>query len=368
MSSRSAREHLRSLVERPGPGPVISLYLATEVSSETGAEELELRWRALREQASAEGADEAGLETLDGVVAGSHTSGEGLVAFVAADELAFRRHLGAPIGDRVAVGALPQLVPLLDWEQDHPRFAVVLSDRTGAEIHVVGGDRGDEALSVEGDEDPIRKVQPGGWSQRRYQNRAENTWEANAMMVADELATIAHSERIDFVMIAGDVRAVQFLSEHLVPEVESIAFEIDTEPRSLEEIQGELEAAAAAYTAQTTRVLLEKFQEERGQQDLAVEGAEATLEALRMAQVDTLLVSTGIEDGSAWFAPSDLTQAALSKSTLTDIGLDDVHEARLVDVLIRSALGTGARVRVLPVLPKDQVPNQGIGAILRYTV
>lgn len=350
------------------PGPFVSLYLNTEAASEAGAAEVELRWRALRDQASHEGAEEDSLEALDGVVSGAHTRGQGLAAFTSGATLELRRHLGAPIDDHAAVGSLPHLVPLLDWEQDHPRFAVVLADRAGAEIHVVGGDRSDQAVSVDGEDDPIRKVQPGGWSQRRYQTRAENTWEANAKRVADELATIVHSERIDFVIVAGDVRAVQFLSEHLVPEVESIAFEIDTEPDSLDEIKEELETAAAAYTAQTTRALLEKFQEERGQQDLAVEGAAATFEALRMAQVDTLLVSLGASESSAWFAGSDLTQAAPSKSSLTDIGLEDVHEGSLVDVLVRCALGTGARIRILPALSEDQLPSEGVGGILRYTI
>ena len=357
---------MRSLVERPGP--IISLYLNTEAAAATGAEELELRWRGLRDHASGNGAREAALEALDGVVSGSQKQGEGLAAFVSGNEVALRRHLSAPIDDHIWIGSLPHLLPLLEWDQDHPRYAVVLSDRVGAEIHVVGGDRSDESVSVEGDEDPIRKVQPGGWSQRRYQNRAENTWEANAKQVADQLAAIARSEPLAFVVVAGDVRAVQFLRDNLVPEVESIAFEIDAGLSSLDELRVELERAAASYEAQTTKTLLERFQEEQGQQDLAVEGVEATLAALGMAQVDTLLVNPDSVSGSAWFALSDLTQSALKRSSLADMGLDDVEEAPLVDVLVRGALGTGAGVRIVPSLGDEQLPSEGVGGILRYTV
>lgn len=233
---------------------------------------------------------------------------------------------------------------------------------------MIGGERDDETVSVEGDEEPIRKVQPGGWSQRRYQNRAENTWEANAKQVADRLADIARSEPLAFVVVAGDVRAVQFLRDNLVPEVEPIAFEIDSGLSSLDELREDLERAAASYEAQTTKTLLERFQEERGQQDRAVEGAEATLAALRMAQVDTLLVNPDSVSGSAWFATSDLTQAALERGSLMDMGLDDVEEAPLVDVLVRGALGTGAGVRIVPSPGDEQLPSDGVGGILRYTV
>ncbi len=366
MKARGAPEQLRSLVERPGP--FISLYLNTEAAAATGAEELELRWRALRDRASSKGAEEAALEALDGVVSGSQRRGDGLAAFLSGNEVGLRRHLGAPIDDDIRAGALPHLVPLLEWDQAHPRYAVVLSDRVGAEIHVIGGERDDETVSVEGDEEPIRKVQPGGWSQRRYQNRAENTWEANAKQVADRLADIARSEPLAFVVVAGDVRAVQFLRDNLVPEVEPIAFEIDSGLSSLDELREDLERAAASYEAQTTKTLLERFQEERGQQDRAVEGAEATLAALRMAQVDTLLVNPDSVSGSAWFATSDLTQAALERGSLMDMGLDDVEEAPLVDVLVRGALGTGAGVRIVPSPGDEQLPSDGVGGILRYTV
>jgi hypothetical protein len=42
-------------------------------------------------------------------------------------------------------------------------------------------------------------------------------------------------------------------------------------------------------------------------------------------------------------------------------------EARLVDVAVRAALGTGAGVRVLdPAAPPGQAPSEGVGALLRF--
>jgi hypothetical protein len=70
--------------------------------------------------------------------------------------------------------------------------------------------------------------------------------------------------------------------------------------------------------------------------------------------------------------PTDETQAffgpephhiALDVSTLVDMGVTNVTEARLFDVMVRSALGTGADVRIIP---KHGGPTDGIGALLRW--
>ena len=349
-------------------GPFVSLYLDTTAAKEQGPEELALRWRGLRDKAAGAEATGAALDALDNIVDGSHRNGDGLIAFAAGDKIAHRRFLRRrPVDDGVHVGPLPHLIPLFEWAQDNPRYAVVLSDRTGAEIHVIGG-RGEEnqLVDVEGDHDELRKVQPGGWSQRRFQARAEDSWEHNAKQVAEKLSEVVRSERLEFVLIAGDVRAVQFLHEHLPKELGSTAYELESEPNSINEIRDDIERTAASYSASTLEELLQRYQEERGQADLATEGVERTLEALRMSQVDTLLVGRDVPQMKAWFSPASLDQAATDAQTLKDLGLDDVQEGDLVDVLVRSALGTGARVRVLPNLRQDQLPAEGVGALLRF--
>jgi hypothetical protein len=46
------------------------------------------------------------------------------------------------------------------------------------------------------------------------------------------------------------------------------------------------------------------------------------------------------------------------------MGVDEPQEARLVDVAVRAALGTGAGVRILP---DGDVPTGRLGAILRWS-
>jgi peptide subunit release factor 1 (eRF1) len=363
-AERDLGASLRALVELPGP--FVSLYLDTQAATEEGPLELDLRWRGLRERAAEEGAPEEGLAALDSVVDGSHLRGDGLAAFTSGDTVAAHFSLPSRIEEAVRFGAAPGLVPLLEWHQDNPRLALVLADRVGAEIHVLGGSQPEFTHDVEGDTDPITKVRAGGASNPRFQRRAENNWEGNAKEVAAELGAIARRERFDFLVVAAEVRALAFLREKLDVESEVIAVELDARPdASLEELSDDIERVSAAFSAQTTEDVLARFREERGQRDRAAEGEEATLEALRKAQVGTLLVTRDVS-ARAWLSRSDLTQAATDRAVLEALGLDDLAEAELADVLVRAALGTGAALRVVPVLDEEHGPRAGVGALLRY--
>jgi hypothetical protein len=58
----------------------------------------------------------------------------------------------------------------------------------------------------------------GGWSQPRYQRRAEDSWQHNAMAVADAVTQATRDLHAGLLLVAGDVRAVQLLRDHLPPE------------------------------------------------------------------------------------------------------------------------------------------------------
>jgi hypothetical protein len=96
-----------------------------------------------------------------------------------------------------------------------------MADRRGggrliADITSAGADMAADADNeLEGETQDIARSAPGGWSQRRFQQRAENAWEDNARGVADEVAHLARAIDARFVAVAGDVRATAFLVEHL---------------------------------------------------------------------------------------------------------------------------------------------------------
>jgi hypothetical protein len=168
-------------------------------------------------------------------------------------------------------------------------------------------------------------------------------------------------------VVAGDVRAIGFLQEQLGHDQETIAVEIDSRPTvSLDDIVDDLDGVVAAYSGQTTEDLLATFREERGQGDLAADGVEPTLAALRKAQVDTLLLAREVSGGDVWFSASNRAQVARDRTTLTDLGHDDATAGPLSDVLVCAALASGAQVRALPDLSAEHGPSEGVGALLRF--
>ena len=348
-------------------GPYLSLYLNTEAKKEEAPREIEIRWRDFKRDLKERGAPQAVLDEIDDVVARAHQSGDGLALVATTQGVVLSEHLSNAIEDSASWGPVPRLLPWLEWVQDRPGYAVVLADRTGADIYVNSSVKPDWSQHVEGDDFPVQRVNAGGWSQRRFQQRAENLWEQNAKEVAGALAKIVRDETIELVVLTGDVRAVSFLREHLPGDFPDAVLDLHVETSSLDEIADELDKGVAAFVAQSTDELLDKFQEERGQQDLAVEGFDATCEVLREARVATLFVPRDPRSSMAYFIPGTTPlQVGAGQQALAQLNIGSVERAPGIDLLVASALSAGSNVRVLPHLPADLAPKDGIGALLRF--
>ena len=359
-----------------GSGPFVTVYLGTEAAVEQAAQQSELRWKTLRRQLEEDGAPGEALAAIDPLVPEAHHLGRTLAVVADATGIRLVRHEPEPPArDAGWVAPLPRVAPLIEWAQSAVPHLVVLADRAGADI-VVFTRRADRSgageapvLSVgeESGEDPVlRKSNPGGWSQRRYQNRAENQWEQNAKEVADRVASLADETGARLIVVAGDVRALQLLREHLPERTLNLAKEVDGSraPGSgLDEVADDVVKLAATVVAEDSVEFLRQFKQERGQRDLAAEGVKATIEALAAARVDTLLIHDDPDDDrTAWFGPEP-GMVAQTKKALTELGVPKPQKARLVDVAIRAAFTTGAAVRIVPSVGSVK---QGIGAILRF--
>ena len=350
-------------------GPLASVYLTTEGEVHDAAEQLARRWKTVRASLGKQGAGDAVVEAIDTVVDGAYQEGGGLG--VIADRsgvLYVEHHPEPPATDTGHWGPLPALVPILDWHQSQPAYAVVLADRHGADLVGVRRHRPDTHVEAGGDDYPMRKVAPGGWSQRRFQQRAENTWEHNADDVANELVALVDRVGARVVAVAGDVRAVQLLRQALPSEVDHLVNEIDggrTADGSEEAVRAEIQRVVQEVVERQTEAVVAKFAEERGQHDRATEGVGTTVSALAMAQVAGLLIDpAALEGRQGWFGPEP-TQLATDRQALAAMGVSSPAQAPLADVVVRAALGTGAGVRVVP---SDRAPSAGVGALLRWAV
>jgi hypothetical protein len=250
-------------------------------------------------------------------------------------------------------------------------FVLALADRTGADLFGFRHgpeDHPDVQREVKGDDFPIRKVKPGGWSQRRYQDRAENTWEENAEDVAQAIARLSVRVEARLVLLAGDVRAVALIQESWPAEFD-VRVEVISGERQHDQsgriVPDEAQAVIDRFVDADTRAFVDRFREERGQHDLAADGAAATIGALAAAQVAVLLLHDDAErdETSAWIGPEPI-QVASWREDIEALGIEPAVEARRTDALIRAAIGGSAGVRFVSA---DAGLTDGVGALLRWS-
>ena len=290
-----------------------------------------------------------------------HHRGRTLAVVADATGLRLVRHEPEPPAhDAGWVAPLPRVGPFIEWAQSAVPHLVVLADRAGADIVVFTrradgiGSGGAPVVSVgedSGDDPVLRKSNPGGWSQRRYQHRAENQWENNAREVADQVAALADETGRASSSWPVTYGRSNCCREHLPERTAELLREVDGSraPGSgLDEIADDVVKLAATVVAEDTVEFLRQFKQERGQGDLAVEGMKQRSRALAAARVDTLLIHDDPDDDrTAWFGPEP-GMVAQTRKELTESRRARPQKARLVDVAIRAAFTTGAAVRIVP--------------------
>ena len=351
-------------------GPVATAYLDTTSAVEGAAAKIAARWRARREELAAQGADEATLDAMAEAAGRDHGDGAGQVLVGAGGGLLLDGRLPAPPRRETATwGPLPDVLPMVSVLADAVPYVLVVANRAGADITAYG-DQGDAAgeRHVHGGTFDIRKVKPGDWAAKKYQQRAENLWQTNAKSVAEQVAGLATSVRARVIVAAGDVRALAYLRESLPPPAREILREVDEGGRaagasaaSLEEHVRRLVAEAAV---RDTMTVLDEFEQERGQRDRAVEGLAHTVAALRRAQVQTVVAGDELAGEALLYIGSEPMQIALSDADLADLGADEAVAAPAGPAILRAAVATGADVVFVPGGPTRLVG--GVGALLRY--
>jgi hypothetical protein len=351
------------------PGPCVSVRITLQPNEPDAAHRAEVEWNTLAEQARDMGAPDPAIDRAGSLVGEAAHHHEGLVAVITDDATVLAGEPAAPSwsSDGIRYQRLPWYAPLVAAIQTRIAYAVVLVDRTGADVRVVGG--GDpedvDVTEVEGREYPIRKVQAGGWSQRRLQQRAEETWRANARDVAETISDLVRSGRAELVLLGGEERAlplvVKALPHDVAPQVREISAtraadgDEDDQPAVIRR-------ALADVVARRSIELLDAFKEASGAGQ-AASSPDAVLDALQRAQVDVLLITDDDDDsGTAWFVPGHPELVGRDPGALESLGAGKAVEAPLVDVASWSVLGSGGAVRTVP----RHAINGPVAGILRW--
>src|SRR5680860_694570 len=174
-------------------GPFASVAFSSPSALDDAAARLDTRWHNVRRQLERAGFPDAELGRMDDTVADLyHNEGASVVLLQAPGEPTFVEFLDAAIDHQLAVvDELARIGPVLESRQRSVPHVMVVADRAGADLIGIGAMGEPVAVDIEGETLHLHRGHPGGWSQRRFQQRAENQWESNAGEAATAVAELA---------------------------------------------------------------------------------------------------------------------------------------------------------------------------------
>jgi hypothetical protein len=356
-------------------GPYATVCADVTHTTENADQELDLRVRAITEQLQEQGAPEAVVEAvrgrlLEGNEGGAAGTLRGRAVVVSADGTVVLDQVLADVPREPVTTWSPQpvLMPVLRQLAGRVPHVVVIADRVGADISVASlAGRPEIEDEVEGDSFQIRKFPGGGWAHHRYQHNTENKWVHNADGVAERIASLVRRLHPAFVLLAGDVRARQILTDRAGDSWSDLIVSMDEGGRAAgadrEPVEQRTAQLVAEHEARDEADAVEKI-ESAAAHGLAVTGTASVVEALRKGQVETLVLADRPDEEKLLVGSSPL-ELGVDQGDMDALGVQEVHSVPADGALLAATVASAAGVVVVPrsAMPGD-IP---VAAILRYT-
>ncbi|KNB52219.1 hypothetical protein [Streptomyces caatingaensis] len=355
---------LDRLYEQPGPWAAVYLDTSRDVADPERA--TALRWRHLRDDLVAGGADEATVEALadvvgaDRAVAGRH----GQALFAARGRLVLAGELPEPPPRDVArFGRLPHALPLaVQCAPDIPYAVVALELLAGGETEGPA----EVVAAVENGRWPLSRVLPGPCEVHRVPAGAWRRAAPDLARQVEELAGRGDAEVVVVSAGAGAEEARGVLVNRLPRRVRETLVTVPgaavaEEGRALLET-GLLGLLAGRLNADDHR-RLHRYGAQRDRRPRASEGLPAVVSALQRGLAEAVFVTAPPRIAARLWAGAEPPQIALTEEELRAFRAVDVREEAGEDALLWSVMGTGAE---LVVVPEEllSVPD-GVGVLLR---
>ncbi len=387
-----------------GAGPWASVYLDATGTEKTGTphvsrQELDLRWRAAREELRREGADDATLNAIDDAIAATPSvvgpasvavlASHGVVALARTLPVAPTRQVATwstqphaadllravdAVSEPGAAG--PQFASSTRGFGDDVRWVRADVDRTGGTITSFDG----QTSRLHGEDEFIRKTSDHArdriWSNPLDQRAAEVNWDRNSTDVARALHEAVERAGAEVVVLAGDVRARQLVLDRLPPLVAERVVEVDHEvpvrPHPESRLRDRREADATdALLAGAPRAAIDMTKAARRRERAdrfysgltsgrSVHGLGPVSRAARELRIDTLVLNTEPTDRLVWVDPLHPTMVGESKR---DTSAESAAQEPADDAIVGAAAAAGAEALIIEA---DAELVDGLGAILRY--
>ncbi|UNX55859.1 hypothetical protein MF406_06410 [Georgenia sp. TF02-10] len=371
----------RITADLPTDVPLATVVLDATRESETGEQAVLTRWKDLQRTLAEKGADDGTLDALgERIQAVSRGGGQhGRVLVATRGEVLLDCALSTPPAADEAIWAPgPNVFALARAADEHVRYLVVAVDRSGADLTLyesanVAGAAG-EGTSLEGGHDVVTKVNTGGRSHRRFESRAEDSWERNAEAVAAELDRVVAARRPELVLLTGDVRARALVADEVGAQTRQVLTPVEGGSRAdgvnPDAFAANVSAALLQFRLRRREDVLDRLREARGREGGAVSGRDGVLEVLRRGQVDELVITeavagppSSLADRELWVGNGPL-EIGLTEADVIDLGATAPHRVRADLALGWAVLAQGGGVTVADEASIG-LPD-GAGAVLRW--
>jgi peptide subunit release factor 1 (eRF1) len=340
------REQLDRLAAiEPSDREIISLYLDMRPDQNGQRSHVETFFRnSVDQQARSlsghrrDGFDKAAERITQYIAEQAPKTARGLAIFASTTGDLFEAiPIGVPIEQpSMHVDAVPHLYPLARVNDQYPRYAALLVDTNSADLYVfaLGSKRRRETVQNE----KTRRTSMGGWSQARYQRRANNFHKQHMKEVVELLDKVVSEERLNHIVIACDEVAKPFLMAQLPKHLaEKVIDAVNVDVKSLpeHELLTETMEALRQADARTDAEQVQRVLDAWRAGGLAAAGIEATQRALDMRQVEELVIAARSDRVAG---PADELVAKAQQNSARIRFIED-------DTLLADVGGVGALLR-----------------------
>ena len=253
--------------------------------------------------------------------------------------------LGLPVPTQVSAGPTAALFNLARLVDDHPTYAVLVADQHEATLSFITQARRGSSVSLDSSTYP-RKQQQGGWSQRRFQARADERVAAFARDIAREIRSDLDEAGVELLVLAGDEVITSALDE---------AFHDTVTARIIARLRLDIGASEQEIIAATLPVV-EQVERDReaeavsslgdaiGADERGLAGVDETLEALQSGQVAMLLITDDFAaPGWADYALGYVRAGESPAAHPLGGDLANITPVNVADELVRSCARGGSR-------------------------
>lgn len=348
-----------------------SVYYDASHDTADAAKRLELTSRDVAERLRDAGCDDATVQRVTDAInddtAPVGKSGRGLVA--AGEKLFVDAELDEPPSQPIVrYGQSPYVIPLVRSAEPTVPHVVIKVDKIGA--HVSGINRNGALVvqhEIRGTDHPVHEAGNRSGPPRRHSGEhVREIVRENMATVATDVTGLADDVDAELIVLSGEIKGRKRLREALPQRLRPLVADVTAGGRGHTENDGALDRQVATLVRDAdqrhTDAVMDRFRQQSGRGDgLAVTGLDAVCEAVRDANVATLLVDPDAAHGVV-HAGEDPIELATSADGLEQAGIPRAGLARADEAVPFAAVAIGSEV----VAVDDAELADGVGALTRY--